>query len=99
MNAGTLNETGAVGRGKQNSPDNIRAIEYGASTNYLAARIKCNHPDIYQRMIEGEYKSVRTAAIDAGIVWRPTPLEKAKKIWLKMTDEERTLFQQWLSEQ
>ena len=38
------------------------------SPEYLAQRIAEIAPEIYQRMLVGEYKSIRAAAIDAGIV-------------------------------
>jgi hypothetical protein len=40
----------------------------GTSPEYLTARIARDRPDILERMKAGEYKSVRSAAIDAGIV-------------------------------
>lgn len=40
----------------------------GTSPEYLTARIARDRPDILERMKAGEYKSVRAAAIDAGIV-------------------------------
>jgi len=40
----------------------------GNSTDYLTARIARDRPDILERMKAGTYKSVRAAAIDAGIV-------------------------------
>jgi len=40
----------------------------GDSPEYLTARIARDRPDILERMKAGEYKSVRSAAIDAGIV-------------------------------
>jgi hypothetical protein len=46
-----------------------RVIEYGSTNaDYLAARIKRDHPEIAERMKAGEYASVRKAGIDAGIV-------------------------------
>lgn len=40
----------------------------GTSPEYLTARIARDRPDILERMKAGEYSSVRSAAIDAGIV-------------------------------
>ncbi len=40
----------------------------GTSPEYLTARIARDRPDILERMKAGEYKSVRSAAIDAGII-------------------------------
>lgn len=46
----------------------IPSIDGGTSPEYLTARIARDRPDILERMKAGEYKSVRSAAIDAGIV-------------------------------
>lgn len=40
----------------------------GTSAEYLTARIARDHPAILEDMKQGKYKSVRAAAIDAGIV-------------------------------
>jgi len=59
----------------------------GNSAAYLTARIKRDHPEILKRMIAGEFKSVRQAAIEAGIVkivktatFYPDDLERTKTI-------------------
>lgn len=44
------------------------ARNQGDSAAYLTARIARDRPDILKRMQAGEYKSVRAAAMDAGIV-------------------------------
>lgn len=46
--------------------DNVQ--QQGTSSLYLTARIARDHPDIHERMKAGEFKSVRAAAIEAGIV-------------------------------
>ena len=38
------------------------------SKDRLAARLKRDHPDIAARLANGEFKSIRAAALDAGIV-------------------------------
>jgi Arc/MetJ-type ribon-helix-helix transcriptional regulator len=43
----------------------------GTHADYLTARIARDHPDILVRMKAGEFKSVRAAALEAGIV-KPT---------------------------
>ena len=40
----------------------------GTNAEYLTARIARDRPDILEEMKQGKYKSVRAAAIDAGIV-------------------------------
>jgi hypothetical protein len=52
----------------------------GDSPDYLTARIARDRPDIIERMRAGEFKSVRAAALEAGIV-EPTviiPLDPVK---------------------
>ena len=43
-------------------------MDLGTSAEYLTARIARDHPAILEDMKQGKYKSVRAAAIDAGIV-------------------------------
>jgi len=71
----------------------------GNDPDYLTARLKRSHGEIYNRWLAGEYRSVRAAAIDAGIVRELTTVEKIKKLWLKMTPEEKEEFQMWATEQ
>lgn len=40
----------------------------GGDTDYLTARIARDHEEIHEKMKAGEYRSVRQAAIDAGII-------------------------------
>lgn len=42
--------------------------QQGTSADYLTARIARDHPSIYDGMLRGDYRSVRQAAIEAGIV-------------------------------
>jgi hypothetical protein len=59
--------------------DNIKSspsYEGGTSAAYLTARIGRDRPDILARMKAGDYKSVRAAAKEAGIVKDPTPLQQ-----------------------
>jgi hypothetical protein len=45
-------------------------ISSGRGSDYLTARIARDRPDILERMKAGEFKSVRAAALEAGIVKR-----------------------------
>jgi hypothetical protein len=75
---GNYNPDGIGGRASKQKDclcyhDNIdnKAAEYverGTSSEYLAARIARDRPDIQEKMKQGQYPSVRAAAIDAGIV-------------------------------
>lgn len=73
-------------------PKQIRVKQHGTSADYLAARIKRDRPDIAERMKGGEFRSVRAAAIEAGIVRPPTPIEQALKLLPKLTEGERQLL-------
>jgi len=83
--------------GRPEKGTNLVPLSKGGNDRIVAESAD-RRPDIHERMKRGEYKSVRAAALEAGIVKELTPLEKAQKLWLKMSDEERTLFQQWLIE-
>lgn len=68
----------------------------GTSDKYLADRIARDRPDILERMKAGEYRSVRSAAIDAGIIdpdktkryQLPTDPTKAGKYLAERVDAE-----------
>jgi len=70
----------------------IRPSTHGTSADYLARRIARDRPDILERMKAGEYRSVRSAAKDAGIVREKTPIEQLQHWWQKASEEERTMF-------
>lgn len=76
------------------SPDIIRTSEtgHGTSADYLTARLKRDHDDIFQRLASGEFPSVRQAAIAAGIVKVPTVIEQLRKVWAKATEADRRTF-------
>lgn len=54
-----------------------RTIRRGTRAEYLTARIARDRPDILEQMKAGAFRSVRQAAIAAGIVQPPTPLDQA----------------------
>jgi len=63
------------GRGGDRRSDNARSKlqsnfdnKQGNSSGYLADRLKRDHPDIAARVANGEFKSIRAAALEAGIV-------------------------------
>jgi hypothetical protein len=83
------------------SPDIIRTSEtgHGTSADYLTARLKRDYAEIFQRLLQGEFSSVRKAAIAAGIVKVPGRVEQLLKLWKKATKEERTEFMKRKDEQ
>jgi len=84
---------------QKNGKYNNIIVNQGTSAKYLAARIARDRPDILEEMKAGKYRSVRAAAIDAGIVKVPTSLESAQKAFLKLSKDERETFLIWVSEQ
>ena len=60
----------------------------GNSNSYLLKRLKRDHPQIAEDYIQGNYPSVRQAAIAAGIVKVKTPLEELLTIAKKLDSEE-----------
>ena len=63
---------------------------------YLTSRLKRDAPEIATRLERGEFKSVRAAAIEAGIVIVPSVLEQAKRAFLKLSDLDRNEFLSWV---
>lgn len=59
----TAEETKAIGNDITN-----RVARRGTDSDYLTARIARDRPDILERMQAGEFKSVRAAAREAGLV-------------------------------
>ena len=85
------------GRGNK-AIDNVNSFKTkgGNQADYLAARIKRDHPQIAAGIAAGEYPSIRAAAIAAGIVKVPSALEAAKRAALRLSDAERAELQEWL---
>lgn len=86
-----LPEHGEIGGG-HSRVDSVNSAKGGNSTDYLARRIARDRPDILERMKSGQYKSVRAAAKDAGIVREKTPIEQLTYWWKKASEEDRTMF-------
>ena len=76
--------------------DNIKKSEGGTGAAYLAARIKRDRPDIAEAVERGEYRSMRAAAIDAGIVKPPCPVRAAQNAVRKMSDDQLAKFVAWM---
>ena len=95
-NATPLKEQGDRGNGKKDYNYNVFPVERGTDSEYLTNRIARDRPDILERMKAGEYRSVRSAAIDAGIIdpdktkryQLPTDPTKAGKYLAERVDAE-----------
>jgi len=64
----------------------------GTGAEYLLRRLSRMDGDWLARYEAGEFKSVRAAAIAAGIVKVPTVIDKLRAAWKKATKEERLAF-------
>ncbi len=84
--------------GGERKQDNNVILVQGNSTSYLAGRIKRDHPDIEKRIKAGEFKSMRAAAIAAGIVKVPTAYEQVCKGWNKLNASEKRRFRLWIDD-
>jgi len=82
------------------SSQSTRAESNGVhpNTQRKLDRLGKDRPDLLQRVRDGEL-SVHRAAVEAGIVKPPQTLEQAKRLWLKMGQEERFAFWRWAHEQ
>jgi len=66
--------------GARKQGDNITLkAKRGTSADYLLAKLNRDKPAIAKAYADGKYKSVRAAAIAAGIIKVKTPVEKAVK--------------------
>ena len=70
----------------------------GTNQYYLTARLKRDNPEILEGLKNGEFKSVRQAAIAAGIIKVPTPFEFAVKAYLRLSDNEKKIFIETISQ-
>jgi hypothetical protein len=67
-------------------------FQYGNSAEYLAARIKRDRPDIVEAVMRGEFKSMRAAAIAAGIYDRKNIVDQLVGLWRKCNPAEQRQF-------
>lgn len=95
---GNQNATKGLDKDKRKLPSNHR-FRRGNTAPYLSARIARDRPDILEKMKKGEYKSVRAAAKDAGIVRELSAMEKLQRLFLRLSEDEREAFLVWVSEQ
>ena len=85
-------------RQEQADKGDIGTVTRGSnSAEYLAARLKRDHPEIATQLAKGKFKSVRAAAVAAGIVKLNTHLDVAKRAWGKMAAEEQSQFLEWIA--
>jgi len=70
----------------------------GNSRAYLLRRLRKEHRDFAAALDRGEFKSVRAAAIAAGIVKEPCRFDRLGKAWAKASEEEKIQFLSQISE-
>ena len=63
-----LKPTGRPRADDEKGKDSLPFRNKGQTKERLAARLKRDHPDIAARVANGEFKSIRAAALEAGIV-------------------------------
>ena len=68
-----LRQNGGARKKGEQSKLGIADRKYGNNADYYTARIARDHPEILERMIRGEFSSVRAAAKEAGIYRNPQP--------------------------
>ena len=59
---------------------------------YWRTRIEREYPEIWTRLEHGEIKSVRAAAIEAGLIRERTPLMDLRRAWRSASIEDREAF-------
>jgi hypothetical protein len=64
-------------------------------SSYFKARLKRDYPKIHSDLVAGRYKSVRAAAIAAGMVTSPTRLDALKREWKRASLAEKKAFLAW----
>lgn len=88
-----------VKRGRPENGVSVTPLEKGGHrSSNLLRRIARSHPEILSRYEQGDFPSVRQAAIAAGIIKVPTAYEKAQKAYEKLSEEDREQFKKWLAE-
>jgi hypothetical protein len=72
--------------------NDVTKLGRGNSTDYLLRRLARDHKPILARYERGEFKSVRAAAIEAGLVRESSTVDRLWRIWSRASDDERAAF-------
>ncbi len=59
---------------------------------YWRGRLERDHPKIAKKLKDGKIPSVRAAAIEAGLIRAPTPLDELRRAWRKASADQRKAF-------
>ena len=88
---------GGVVQGRHLDNIQMRVPEGGGTRkSYLLRRLARDYPDILDGWERQEYPSVRQAAIAAGIVKVPTPLEAVQKAISRLSEDDHRALILWL---
>ena len=87
--------------GVREQVDRVKSSAGGNSAEYLLGRLKRDHPDIVERLANGELTSIKRAAIKAGIIKVPSdkdrcPIQRIKMYWKRANATQRKDFLKWL---
>ena len=98
---GALGEVGSPTGANQytSNADNIsiaHSRKFGTDPTYLLARMKRDAPEVAQDYLDGKHKSIRAAAIVAGIIKVPSNYEQAIKAVGKLTPDELLMLKEYL---
>ena len=83
----------------KNDGNNITVVSErtrGTDLTYLLARMKRDAPEVAQDYLDGKHKSIRAAAIVAGIIKVPSNYEQAIKAIGKLTPDELLMLKEYL---
>jgi hypothetical protein len=72
---------------------NRTKLDKGTTREYTLARLKRDHPELAERVVNGDL-SANAAAIEAGFRKKATPLEALRRSWSRATADEREKFLQ-----
>jgi hypothetical protein len=65
-------------------------------SEYFKRRLRRDYPSAYSSLLAGHYPSVRAAAIDVGLIKRPTRFDALKREWTGATIAEKKRFLVWV---
>ena len=65
-------------------------------SDYYEERLRKGHPAVYSDLRAGKHRSVRAAALAAGLIRRPTRLQALKREWNGASAADRIAFLKWV---
>jgi hypothetical protein len=90
--AGVLAKPGGERKKGEQVGDAKSVSANGTTVGYLASRLKRDHPDIAARVEAGEFRSMRAAGVEAGIIKVKPPLEIALAAYNKLSESDKESF-------